>query len=88
LFGYADAELIGHKIEILVPPRFRAKHPGHRAGYFSGDSSIRPMSAGLDFSIIRKDGTEFPVGISLSPLQTPDGTMSSARFAKYPSAKE
>jgi hypothetical protein len=46
------------------------------------------MSAGLDFSIIRKDGTEFPVGISLSPLQTPDGTMSSARFAKYPSAKE
>jgi protein-histidine pros-kinase len=75
LFGYADAELLGRKVEILVPPRFRAKHPGHRSGYFSGDPHIRPMGAGLDLSGIRKDGTEFPVEISLSPLQTPDGLM-------------
>ena len=41
------AELVGQKIEVLVPPRFRAKHPGHRSGYFSGDPHVRPMGAGL-----------------------------------------
>lgn len=74
LFGYDRAELIGQPVEILVPERFRGLHPGHRARY-AGTRSVRPMGAGLDLSGLRKDGCEFPVEISLSPLDATGGRL-------------
>jgi protein-histidine pros-kinase len=73
LFGYKREELYGQRIEILVPKRFRQKHPGHRDGYFTAPKA-RPMGAELELFALRKDGSEFPAEISLSPLKTPDGT--------------
>jgi PAS domain S-box-containing protein len=68
LFGYRPEELIGQSVEMLVPERFRDHHSAHRAG-FSASPVVRPMGAGQELFARRKDGTEFPVEIALSPAQ-------------------
>jgi PAS domain S-box-containing protein len=72
VFGYSHNELIGCNIETLIPERFRARHPGDRKGFFSQPSS-RAMGAGRDLFGRRKDGSEFPVEVGLSPIRTAEG---------------
>jgi PAS domain S-box-containing protein len=68
LFGFASAEIVGGPVEVLLPERFRHRHVRHRKGY-AGNVRVRPMGAGLELFATRKDGTEFPVEISLSPIE-------------------
>ncbi|MEU9450328.1 PAS domain S-box protein [Streptomyces sp. NPDC048277] len=77
LFGYRREELLGHPVELLMPHRFRSQHTLHRGGY-SANRQVRPMGAGLELHGLRKDGTEFPVEISLSPMETAEGLLVSA----------
>lgn len=73
LFGYDRDELVGRAVEDLVPKRVRQDHVEHRRGYME-DPQRRPMGVGLDLEAVRKDGSAFPVEISLSPIETDEGT--------------
>jgi PAS domain S-box-containing protein len=77
MFGYQRDELLGRPIETLIPERFRIGHVGKRAGYFAAPKS-RPMGANLDLFGRRRDGAEFPVEISLSPLHSKRGAFATS----------
>jgi two-component system, LuxR family, sensor kinase FixL len=74
LFGYERRELVGQAVELLVPERFRSEHLAHRAGFHAAPVA-RAMGAGRELFARRKDGTEFPVEIGISPIQSPEGTL-------------
>jgi PAS domain S-box-containing protein len=77
LFGYEHDEIVGQSIEMLMPQRFRARHVGHRENYVN-NVRVRPMGAGLELFGRRRDGTEFPVEISLSPIEDVGRTLVAA----------
>jgi PAS domain S-box-containing protein len=87
LFGYPRPELLGQAIEMLMPGRYRQAHVGHRSAYFS-DPGARAMAAGLELYGLRKDGVEFPVEISLSPLETEDGVLAMSAIREITSRKK
>ena len=77
LFGYRREELLGKPVEMLMPERFRSGHPQHRSA-FASKAQPREMGPRLDLHGLRKDGTEFPIEVSLSPLQTEQGMLVSS----------
>jgi PAS domain S-box-containing protein len=74
MYGYTRDELVGREVELLMPERFRGRHAFHRTSYASAPST-RPMGPGLELYGLRKDGTEFPMEISLAPIRAKDGML-------------
>ncbi len=87
LFGYESASIVGGPIEALLPERFRKRHVGHRSNY-TNNVRVRPMGIGLELFGVRKDGTEFPVEISLSPVSQGDEIMVAAAIRDVTERKQ
>lgn len=77
-FGYKATDVIGQKIEKLIPTRYRQRHEQHRSDYQHNNPHQRPMGVGMDLWALRKDGSEFPVEVSLTNYTTSEGTFSIA----------
>jgi len=73
-FGYGQDELVGHSVELLIPPRFRGGHSALFNGYVNHNET-RPMGSGRELYALTRDGNEVAVEISLSPIQTDDGVL-------------
>jgi PAS domain S-box-containing protein len=87
LFGYHRSDLVGQPVETIIPERFREGHIAYRANY-AVQPVTRPMGTGLELYGLRRDGTEFPVEISLSPLQTKEGSLITASIRDVTQRKE
>ena len=87
LFGYGRDELVGQPVEVLVPERYAGRHAAHRSAY-GDNAAMRPMGVGLELFARRRDGSEIPVEISLSPVQTSDGVIYAAAIRDASERKE
>jgi len=87
VFGYGREELIGKAIEVLIPTRFAERHIHHRSAFFA-DPHVRSMGTGLELFGKRKDGSEFPVEVSLSPRRTEEGLLISGAIRDITERKE
>ncbi|MBI5714145.1 MAG: GAF domain-containing protein, partial [Chloroflexi bacterium] len=87
MFGYHREELLGQSVEVIIPERFRGTHPAHRSAY-SQSPNVRAMGVGVELSARRKDGSEFPVEISLSPLETAEGLLITAAVRNITERKQ
>jgi PAS domain S-box-containing protein len=87
LFDYPRAALVGEQVELLIPERSRASHRGHRSRFFASPK-VRPMGSGIELFGRKRDGTEFPVEISLSPLPTVEGLLISASIRDISDRKQ
>ncbi|HKE85411.1 MAG TPA: PAS domain S-box protein [Vicinamibacterales bacterium] len=87
LFGYRREQLLNQPVETVIPPRLRGGHVARRNGFLT-DPRVRAMGAGLELFGRRKDGTEFPVEISLSPLETQEGILVSSAIRDITERKQ
>jgi PAS domain S-box-containing protein len=85
MFGYGQGELVGRPVEVLVPDRYRGSHPGQRAR-FAASGKLRPMGTDLGLLAVRQDGVEFPVDISIGPLEIAEGTFTLATVLNRPTS--